>query len=145
MWYLAWYYFDTKKLNKAKEYGYDFAGFERYFLLRVVDVLWTEHIDTMDMLRREIRTVAYGQQNPIIAYKKEGFEMFDRMIEKIRTDVCTFLINVKVEAPPEMKAREKEQTNTNEVFVQAKTSKVVGRNDSCPCGSGKKYKNCCGK
>ena len=129
---------------KAKEYGYDFAGFERYFLLRVVDVLWTEHIDTMDMLRREITTVSYGNQNPIIAYKKEGYEMFERMNEKITTDVCTFLINVKVEAPPEIKAKEKEQTNTNEVFVQAKSTKVVGRNDPCPCGSGKKYKNCCG-
>ena len=129
---------------KVKEYGYDFAGFERYFLLRVVDVLWTEHIDTMDMLRREITTVSYGNQNPIIAYKKEGYEMFERMNEKITTDVCTFLINVKVEAPPEIKAKEKEQTNTNEVFVQAKSTKVVGRNDPCPCGSGKKYKNCCG-
>ncbi len=131
--------------KQAKEYGYDFAGFERFFLLRVVDLLWTEHIDTMDMLRREIRTVAFGQQNPIIAYKKEGFDLFDRMIERIRTDVCTFLINVKVEKPPEIKAKEKEQTTTNEVFVQAKSNKVVGRNDPCPCGSGKKYKNCCGK
>ncbi len=131
-------------VSKAKEYGYDFAGFERYFLLRVVDVLWTEHIDTMDMLRREITTVSYGNQNPIIAYKKEGYDMFERMNEKITTDVCTFLINVKVEAPPEIKAKEKEQTNTNEVFVQAKSAKVVGRNDPCPCGSGKKYKNCCG-
>ena len=132
-------------VNCAKGYGYDFAGFERYFLLRVVDVLWTDHIDTMDMLKREIRTVGFGNQNPILAFKKEGFDLFDRMREQIRTDVCTFLINVKVEAPPEMKQKEKEVTNTNETFVQAKTSKVVGRNDSCPCGSGKKYKNCCGK
>ncbi len=131
-------------VKQAKDYGYDFATFERYFLLRVVDVLWTEHIDTMDMLRKEIQTVAYGNQNPIIAYKKEGHDMFDRMNEKIRTDVCTFLLNVKVEAPPEVKQREKEITNTNETFVQAKSNKVVGRNDPCPCGSGKKYKNCCG-
>ncbi len=132
-------------VESAKGYGYDFAGFERYFLLRVVDVLWTEHIDTMDMLKREIRTVGFGNQNPILAFKKEGYDLFDNMMEKIRTDVCTFLINVKVEAPPEIKQKEKEVTNTNETFVQAKSNKVVGRNDPCPCGSGKKYKNCCGK
>ena len=129
----------------AKGYGYNFDDFERYFLLRVVDVLWTEHIDTMDMLRKEIRTMAFGNKNPIIEYKREGFDLFDAMTAKIREDVCTFLINVKVEAPPEMKPQEKEVTTTNESTSQAKSNKVVGRNDPCPCGSGKKYKNCCGK
>jgi len=129
----------------AKGYGYNFDDFERYFLLRVVDVLWTEHIDTMDMLRKEIRTMAFGNKNPVIEYKREGFDLFDAMTAKIREDVCTFLINVKVEAPPEMKPQEKEVTTTNESFSQAKSNKVVGRNDPCPCGSGKKYKNCCGK
>ena len=129
----------------AKGYGYNFDDFERYFLLRVVDVLWTEHIDTMDMLRKEIRTMAFGNKNPVIEYKREGFDLFDAMTAKIREDVCTFLINVKVEAPPEMKPQEKEVTTTNESTSQAKSNKVVGRNDPCPCGSGKKYKNCCGK
>lgn len=131
--------------NTAKGYGYNFDDFERYFLLRVVDVLWTEHIDTMDMLRKEIGTTAYGNKNPIIEYKREGFDLFDSMTEKIREDVCTFLFRVKVEAPPEMKPKEKEVTTTNESTSQAKSTKVVGRNDPCPCGSGKKYKNCCGK
>lgn len=129
----------------AKSYGAKFDDFERYFLLRVVDVLWTEHIDTMSMLKKEIRTMAYGNKNPLIEYKREGFDLFDAMTAKIREDVCTFLINVKVEAPPEMKPKEKEITNTNEGASQAKSNKVVGRNDPCPCGSGKKYKNCCGK
>lgn len=129
----------------AKSYGAKFDDFERYFLLRVVDVLWTEHIDTMSMLKKEIRTMAYGNKNPLIEYKREGFDLFDAMTAKIREDVCTFLINVKVEAPPEMKPKEKEVTNTNEGTSQAKSNKVVGRNDPCPCGSGKKYKNCCGK
>lgn len=129
----------------AKGYGYNFDDFERYFLLRVVDVLWTEHIDTMDMLRKEIRTMAFGNKNPVIEYKREGYDLFDAMTAKIREDVCTFLINVKVEAPPEMKSQGKEIITTNESTSQAKSNKVVGRNDPCPCGSGKKYKNCCGK
>ncbi len=133
----------VKQANAVE--GGDFAAFERYFLLRVVDVLWTEHLDTMEMLKREIGTIAYGNQNPIIAFKQEGFDLFDRMVEKIREDVCTFLINVRVEAPPELKTQEKEVTNTSEPFVQAKSTKAAGRNDPCPCGSGKKYKNCCGR
>ncbi len=132
-------------IAKATSYGADFYTFERYFLLRVVDVLWTQHIDTMSILKREVGSQAFGGKSPILAYKKEGFDLFDDMIAKIREDVCTFLINIKVEAPPEMKKKEKEATNTNETFVQAKSNKVVGRNDPCPCGSGKKYKACCGK
>ena len=132
--------------NEANKYGYDFARFERYFLLRVVDVLWMDHIDAMNILKNEIGLLAYGHRDPLVAYKREGFEMFDKMVERIREDTCTFLINVKVEAPPEIKQAPKVQTNTNESkFVQAKSNKVVGRNDPCPCGSGKKYKHCCGK
>ena len=133
--------------KRAKELEKDFASFERFFLLRVVDVLWTEHIDTMDMLRKEITTTAYGNKNPVIEYKRQGFDLFDNMTAKIREDVCTFLIGVNVEDPPETKQQKKEEiiTTNNAPFVQAKSEKVVGRNDQCPCGSGKKYKNCCGK
>ena len=131
---------------EADKYGYDFAKFERYFLLRVVDVLWMDHIDSMNILKNEIGALAYGQKDPLVAYKREGFEMFDKMVEKIREDTCTFLINVQVTAPPEIKQAPKVQTNTNErKFTQAKNTKVAGRNDLCPCGSGKKYKHCCGK
>ncbi len=130
----------------ADKYGRDFAKFERYFLLRVVDVLWMDHIDAMNILKNEIGALAYGQKDPLVAYKREGFDMFDKMVERIREDTCTFLINVKVEAPPEMKTAQKVETNTNETkFVQAKSEKTAGRNDMCPCGSGRKYKHCCGK
>ena len=72
--------------------------------------------------------------------------MFSAMIKKLREDTCTFLLNVKIEKPPQMQQRQTVQTQTNEkTQTPAKTSKVVGRNDPCPCGSGKKYKNCCGK
>lgn len=130
-------------VEQANGYGYDFSKLERYFLLRVVDVLWMDHIDTMDMLKKGIGLQQYGRRDPIVEYKREGFDLFDRMIEKIREDTCTFLLNVKVEAPPAMPTQKKVETTTNEKFTQAKSSKVVGRNDPCPCGSGRKYKNCC--
>lgn len=133
-------------IEESKELGFDFSKFERYFLLRVVDVLWMEHIDTMDMLKREIATQGYGGHDPLVAYKREGFDLFDQMVEKIREDTCTFLLNVKFERPPELKKAEKPvATTTNQKFVQAKSTKIVGRNDPCPCGSGKKYKHCCGR
>ena len=133
-------------IAEAKEFGFDFSKFERYFLLRVVDVLWMGHIDTMEILKREIGLQAYGGRNPLVEYKRAGFEMFDEMIEKIREDTCTFLLNVKINKPPQIKTAPKPQnTQTNEKFVQAKSDKLVGRNDPCPCGSGLKYKKCCGK
>ena len=135
-----------KLIEESKELGFDFSRFERYFLLRVVDVLWMEHIDTMEILKREIGLQAYGGRNPLVEYKREGFDLFDRMIEKIREDTCTFLLNVKIQRPPEIKKAVKPiQTSTNQKFVQAKSDKTVGRNDPCPCGSGKKYKHCCGR
>ena len=134
-------------IKQANEMGFDFSKFERYFLLRVVDVLWMEHIDTMEILKKEIGLQAYGGHNPLVEYKRAGFDLFDEMIEKIREDTCTFLLNVKITKPPQMKKVEKPvaNTQTNEKFVQAKSNKTVGRNDPCPCGSGKKYKHCCGK
>lgn len=135
-----------KLIEESKELGFDFSRFERYFLLRVVDMLWMEHIDTMEILKREIGIQAYGGRNPLVEYKREGFDLFDRMIEKIREDTCTFLLNVKIQRPPEIKKAVKPiQTSTNQKFVQAKSDKTVGRNDPCPCGSGKKYKHCCGR
>lgn len=135
-----------KIISEAKELGFDFSKFERAFLLRVVDVLWMEHIDTMEILKREIGLQAYGGRNPLVEYKREGFDLFDRMIEKIREDTCTFLLNVRIQRPPELKKVNKPvETSTNQKFVQAKSDKTVGRNDPCPCGSGKKYKHCCGR
>ena len=133
-------------IANAKELGFDFAKFERYFLLRVVDVLWMGHIDTMEILKREIGLQAYGGRNPLIEYKRAGFDMFDEMIDKIREDTCTFLLNVQINKPPQMKKVERPQnTQTNQKVTQAKSDKCVGRNDPCPCGSGLKYKKCCGK
>ncbi len=133
-------------VKEAKEINFDFSRLERNFLLRVVDILWMEHIDTMEILKKEIGLQAYGGHNPLVEYKREGFDLFDEMIEKIREYTCTFLINTKVKLVPELKMPKRPvPTKTNDKFVQAKSNKVVGRNDPCPCGSGKKYKYCCGR
>ncbi len=132
-------------VKEAIEHSLDFGKFERHFLLRVVDVLWMDHIDAMTILKNEIRSMAWGNQDPLVSYKREGFDMFEKMVSKIREDTATFLLSVKIQAPPELVKRGKIETNTNEKFVQAKSNKVVGRNDLCPCGSGRKYKHCCGK
>lgn len=132
--------------KEANEQGFKFAEFERFTLLSAVDFYWMEHIDTMDILRKEIGLQAYGGHDPLVVYKRDSFDMFDNMVETIRESTCTSLLNTRVERVPLTKAPEKPvKLTTNEKFVQAKSNKTVGRNDPCPCGSGKKYKHCCGK
>ncbi|NCB48711.1 MAG: preprotein translocase subunit SecA [Clostridia bacterium] len=133
-------------VKHASEINFNFAKLERDFLLRVVDVLWMGHIDTMEILKKEIGLQAYGGHNPLVEYKREGFDLFDEMVEKIREDTCTYLLNFPLDKITLIKKPDRPmQMQTNQKFVQAKSSKVVGRNDPCPCGSGKKYKHCCGK
>ena len=132
----------TKKLN------FNFAAFERFILLKVVDTLWMDHIDEMTILRNEIGLRAYGQQDPIIAYKREGFEMFDKMIDRIKLQTASLLLNVNVEVKVKQPLERKPEYKPIEVVEggkKAKSEKLAGRNDLCPCGSGKKYKNCCSK
>lgn len=133
-----------EKVAKVKELGLNYADFERYILLKVVDTLWVDHIDQMTILRNEIGLRAYGNQDPIVAYKRDGFDMFDNMIDKIRQDTCSILLNAKInlEKQPEQKPVYKP---VEVVEGPQKAENKVGRNDLCPCGSGKKYKNCCGK
>lgn len=133
----------NEKMADAESIGANFADFERYVLLKVVDSLWMDHIDQMTVLRNEIGLQGYGQHDPIVAYKQIGFEMFDEMISKIREQTALFLLNINVDKKPEPK-----QVAKPIIVVEQKTAKAearVGRNSPCPCGSGKKYKNCCGK
>ena len=123
---------------------------ERIVLLQSVDNHWIDHIDAMDQLRQGIGLRALGQQDPVIAYKMEGFDMFDDMNKLIREDTVKFLFNITVEVPAERKAvvdvdklESPDTEGTGKKPVVA--DKKVGRNDPCPCGSGKKYKNCCGR
>ncbi len=122
---------------------------ERVVMLRVVDEYWMDHIDAMHDLRQGITLRAYGQTDPVVAYKREGYEMFDEMIDAIREETIRRLFLVQVRPREEIK-REKVAKETFEgggdktVKRQPVTKKAkVGRNDPCPCGSGKKYKNCC--
>lgn len=132
-----------EKMDFFKENGKDFSDFERYILLRVVDSLWMDHIDQMNQLRNEIGLQGYGQHDPIIAYKRIGFEMFENMVDEIREKTALFLLNVTIEEQPVPR-----QVAKPIMVVEQKTAKAApkaGRNAPCPCGSGKKYKNCCGK
>ena len=122
--------------------------FEKVITLQVVDNYWMEHINTMSHLREGIHLRGYAQEDPLRAYTMEGFELFDSMLQKIDKDISIFLLKAEIRHNVERKAVSKKQI-TNESDDTAKRtpkkSKKVGRNDSCPCGSGKKYKQCCGK
>ena len=143
-------YYD-EKISAAKEIGLDFSEVERVLLLRAVDFRWMDHIDQMDILRKEIGLKAYGNQNPVIAYKKDGFEMFEHMNANIQSDTVSMLMHVNIEKAPEREERKVElvmsggSENAKAPKATQAVSNKVGRNDPCPCGSGKKYKNCCGK
>ncbi len=124
---------------------------ERVVLLRVVDEFWMDHIDAMDDLRQGIRLRAYAQTDPIVAYKKESLEMFEEMISAIQEETVRRLYSVRVRKDEEIK-RERVASGITEnvggdgtVKKQPRKVKKIGRNDPCPCGSGKKYKMCCGR
>ncbi len=148
--------------EEAKSYGVDFEKVERFVLLKVVDANWMNHIDDMQIMKNEIFSRGFGNQDPVLAYKKDGYELFQNMVEKIRETTCqilllshfeakesepkvfkkpTFTPIAKKEALPEDKKEEKKYIQKTVVNDTPK----VGRNEPCPCGSGKKYKNCCGK
>lgn len=122
--------------------------FEKVITLQVVDNYWMEHINTMSHLREGIHLRGYAQEDPLRAYTMEGFELFDSMLQKIDKDITIFLLKAEIRHNVERKAVSKKQI-TNESDDTAKRtpkkSKKIGRNDPCPCGSGKKYKQCCGK
>lgn len=120
--------------------------FEKHISLRVIDEAWVKHIADMDHLREGIGLRGYGQNNPLQAYALEGYEMFERMQDNIDASITTFLLRMEIKQNFTAKPM---QGNANDGKEKVKTTikndKKIGRNDLCPCGSGKKYKNCCGK
>jgi len=123
---------------------------ERVVMLRVVDEYWMDHLDNMTELRKGIGLRAYGQVDPVVAYKREGFEMFDEMIAAIRDETVRRIYTARVRSEESVK-REKVAKNISEgasdgTVKRQPIKKItkIGRNDPCPCGSGKKYKKCCG-
>ena len=136
--------------DKVKEFGEEaFREVERVVLLRVVDQRWMDHIDALDQLRQGIGLRAVGQIDPVRAYAEEGFDMFEAMNESIREETVRIMYHVQNPEKMERKQVAKEVKTVNpDTGVQEpirRTEKKVGRNDPCPCGSGKKYKHCCGK
>lgn len=146
--------YDTAKniyTDKEEEFESEqMRDIERVILLRVVDTKWMDHIDNMDHLKQGIGLRAYKQQDPVQAYQFEGSQMFDEMIYNIKVDTVRYLFRVQIEKAPEREQVAKE-TSTNQGGDDTlkkqpiKKEPKIGRNDLCPCGSGKKYKNCCGR
>ena len=136
------------KIDRYKEEGVDFTEIERMVLLRNIDTKWIDHIDSMDQLRKGISLRQYGQVDPVVEYKKEGFEMFADLTAAIQDDTITLLLKAELQKIPP-KTEEKKDLQTNRPMGPVMPKKVakqdIGRNDPCPCGSGKKYKNCCGQ
>ena len=125
---------------------------ERVVLLKNVDTQWMDHIDAMEELKRGIRLRAYAQRDPVVEYRLEGFDMFDQMISTIRTDTARMILTVHIKQQEEAPKREQvamptstSSDGTDNSNRTVRKGKKVGRNDPCPCGSGKKYKKCCGK
>ncbi|HAU32653.1 MAG: Protein translocase subunit SecA [Desulfotomaculum sp. 46_296] len=120
---------------------------ERVLMLRVVDDKWMDHLDAMDQLREGIGLRAYGQKDPLIEYKFEGYEMFQCMISSIQEDVVRYLFRVNIVRPQEQQKRKtiENRYEEDEPKRPVRRENRTGRNDPCPCGSGKKYKKCCGR
>ena len=143
----------AKKIYELKEESVTserMREIERVILLQAVDSHWIDHIDAMDQLRQGIGLRAIGQQDPVVAYKLEGFDMFDNMTKAIQEDTVRYLYNFTIEEPIQRKQVvdvDKISSNVEEGQGNkpVKKEEEIGRNDECPCGSGKKYKKCCGK
>ena len=144
---------EAVKLYEAKEAEFPepeaIRELERVVLLKVIDRKWMDHIDDMDQLRQGVGLQAYGQRDPLVEYKMSGYEMFDEMTQNIREETVRLLFHIKIEQKVEREQQAKiTGTNKDDSLpkgpVKRENAKVYP-NDPCPCGSGKKYKNCCGR
>ena len=135
-----------EKIDHYKDEGFNYHELEKYVFLRNVDTKWIDHIDSMDQLRKGISLRAYGHVDPVVEYKNESLDMFEDLTYSIRNDTVKILLKAELKKVP-TKQEEKKDLVTNQtgparpVTVKGK----IGRNEPCPCGSGKKYKDCCGK
>ena len=139
--------------GKEQQYGDQLMReLERVVLLKTVDRYWMDHIDNMDELRKGIHLRAYGQKDPVVMYRIEGFDMFDQMIAAIREDTSHLMLTVQIRTQEEPKREQVAKPTATSAdgtdaprTVRKTAAQKVGRNDPCPCGSGKKYKKCCGR
>ncbi len=137
--------------EKEKEIGEQLREIERVLLLKVIDQKWMDHLDTMDQMKQGINLRAYGQRDPLVEYRFLSFDIFEEMIQNIQEETVKALYHVRLVPNKEIKRErvaEPVATNHEDTSLAAKPivkKEKVGRNDACPCGSGKKYKSCCGK
>ena len=138
--------------NRKEEFGEEAVKeIERVGLLRNVDIRWMDHIDAMDQLKRSMNLMGYGQKDPVIVFRDQGLDMFEEMTDGIPEGTVDFVLQARIrkEEPVERKATVKitSTSGSDDGTVKKepkKADKKPGRNDPCPCGSGKKYKKCCG-
>jgi preprotein translocase subunit SecA len=139
-----------KELMDEKEYGQytekikeinkkDIANIEKFVILRTIDNIWMEHIETMEYLRDSVKLRAYGQRDPLVEYKNESRRLFDQILQDIDNGIVEVLLKAEFKEQPAIQPR----PVMRPIQPKNKTGEV-GRNDPCPCGSGKKYKRCCG-
>jgi preprotein translocase subunit SecA len=147
---------ETEYKNKEKEFGSDLMRkLEKYILFDIVDSRWREHLKTLDALREGIYLRSYGQKDPLTEYKLISGDLYGKMLKTIQEETVSYLFKVQIKAPEEREIEIKESQNKNlkyeasdetgEVVETIRVSEKIGRNDLCPCGSGKKYKKCCGR
>ena len=147
----------TRKAYEQKEQEFtpqNMRNFERYILLKVVDTKWMDHIDEMDQLKQGIWLRSYGQKDPVMEYKSIGSDLFDEMVEAIKIDTAKFILGARLRTEVRREERSNIQMTENRGSEDGEKKPIkkipvkvqkVGRNDPCPCGSGLKYKKCCGK
>ena len=135
--------------NKVKDIPVSVINdFERHISLRVIDQAWVKHISSMEQLREGIGLRGYAQTNPLQAYVLEGNQIFESMEDSIDEQIANFLLHMQITQNTNNKTNKTVKTNDGKEALKSspkKSDKKIGRNDKCPCGSGKKYKNCCGK
>ena len=141
---------DARYKEVADIFGENIREIERVMMLRVVDTLWMDHLDEMEHVKREIGLRAYGQHDPVIEYRNVGSDLYDGMLDAIKRDTVRYVLSVRPKPQVEIKRVQVAKpldTGSDGTLAKKPVSakKTPGRNDPCPCGSGKKYKHCCGK
>jgi preprotein translocase subunit SecA len=151
-----WTRYQERYQAREREFGENMMrDLEGYILLQMVDSLWKDHLLNMDHLKEGIGLRGYAQQDPLIAYKREAHGIFDEMIERLKEETVRLLSHIQIQREEEIQQLKREQEE-QPIFYEAagggsasarsvKKDRKVGRNDPCPCGSGKKFKKCCGK
>ena len=115
------------------------SNLEKKIFLQIIDFSWRSHLQYLEQLRQVIGLRQYGQKDPLSEFKKEAFLLFESLLSKIKTDLIKFLLNLNIVVSSEGEKKDKKET-----ILEKKTEKKVGRNEKCPCGSGKKFKHCHG-